>query len=133
MESNMKNIIFISVVLILSAFSANAQQRLSVFMEQEPITTLFELIERQTGSRIFCTPGEADTLKVTINIANREPFLILSEALQETPFRVTEFGNNFFILKENNIITTLPENYYITETYNQTLGNLSYFNLLMVR
>ena len=95
----MKQIIYILAIAFLSVAPLVAQQRLTVDLERQPITRLFELIEQQTGSRIFCMPGEADTLTVTIRALNREPLDILREALQPTPYRVTEYRNMYFIQK----------------------------------
>ena len=115
----MSRFFYISTVIFMFISPLSAQQRLSVEMEQQPITTLFHLIEQQTGSLIYYTPGEADTLKISIRATDRETLYILRDALQGTPFRVTKFQNDFFILKDKELITSLPDNYYIRETYRE--------------
>ena len=118
----MNRIIYISVIVFLYVAPSVAQQRLNVEMEQQPITKLFEFIEHQTGSRIYCTPGEADTLIVTIRTSGKEPLYILQEALQGTPYRVSKFRNVYFILKDKELFVPLFDNYYITETYQEESG-----------
>ena len=103
-------------LVMLSVVPAVAQQRLNITIDKQPITSLFEMIEQQTGSKIYCIPGEVDTLKVTVNAVNREPLLILQDALKETPYTVTKYRDAFFILKDKEIINSLPDNYYITDT-----------------
>ena len=111
----MNRIIYVSIALFFFILPSVAQQRLSVELEQRPITDLFHLIEQQTGSLIYYTPGEADTLKITVRATNMDALQILREALQRTPFRVTKYQNDFFILKDKELITTLPDNYVIAE------------------
>jgi len=112
----MNRMIYISVFIFFSVLQAVAQQRLSLELERQPVTRLFGWIEQQTGSRIYCMPGEADTMTVTVRAVNREPLDILREALQSTPYRVTGYGNMYFILKEREFFIPLFDNYYITET-----------------
>jgi len=126
----MNRIIYLSIIIFLSVAPVVAQQRISVNMEQQPVIRLFEMIEQQTGARIHCTPGEADTLKVTVKAVNREPLYILREALQGTPYQVAEYQNVFFILKNREIITSLPEQYYITETYMEEIDEMAMKSLL---
>ena len=116
----MKRIIYILVILIFYFAGAVAQQRFDIELDRQPIARLFEWIEKQTGSRIYCTPGEADTLKVTIRATNLSPLDILREALQGTSYRVTGFRNMYFIQKEKDFFIPLFDNYYITETHQKT-------------
>lgn len=118
----MNRIIYISFLVFLSVAPSVAQQRISVEMEQQPIVQLFKLIEQQTGAHIYCTPGEADTLMVTIRAAGKEPLHILQESLQGTQYRVSVFRNTYFILKDWDFFIPLFDNYYITETYQEENG-----------
>ena len=111
----MNRIIHISIALFIYISSSVAQQRLSVELNRQPISNLFDLIEQQTGSLVYYTPGEADTLTVTVRVIDMDALQILREALQKTPFRVTKYQNDFFILKDKELITTLPDNYFIAE------------------
>ena len=111
----MNRIIYISAILFLFVAPSVAQQRLSVELFQQSVTDLFDMIEQQTGARIFCTPGEADTMKITILATDQEPLQILREALRGTPFHVTGYQNIFFILNNKEMITSLPNNYFISE------------------
>ena len=118
----MNRIIFISFIVFLSVIQSIAQQRISVEMERQPIGRLFELIERQTGSIIYYSPGEADTLLVTIRATGKEPLNILQEALQGTQYKVSAFRNVFFILKDRELFIPLFDNYYKTESYREESG-----------
>jgi len=113
----MKRIISIVVIVFIFLVPVVAQQRISVELDQQPVALLFEWIEQQTCSRIFCTPGEADTLTVTIKATNREPLDILQEALQGTSYRVTGYRNRYFIQKEKEFFIPLFDNHYFTETH----------------
>jgi len=112
----MKRIIFLLIIAVFSVLPAVAQQRFSVEMERQPVTRLFEWIEKQTGSRIYCTPGEADTLMISIKAINQTPLDILREAMQSASYRVTEYRNMYFIQKEKEFFIPSFTNYYIAET-----------------
>jgi len=110
-----RRIIYISVIACLSGLPLMAQQRLTVDFVRQPAAKLFELIEKQTGATIYCTPGEADTLTVSVRATNREPLQILQEAFQGTPYRVSKHRNMFFILKDKELITAFPDRYVIVD------------------
>ena len=126
----MKRNIYILIIFLLSVFQAVAQQRISVELDRQPITRLFEIIERQTGSRIYCTPGEADTLKVTIMATNLDPLDILREALQPTPYKVTRHRNAYYIHREKEFFIPMLDNFYITETVQEKINEIDKKTLL---
>jgi len=126
----MNRFLHISFFIFLSVASSFAQQRISVEMKRQSIADLYDLIERETGSRIFCTPGEADTMKVTVSISNSEPLRILQEVLKETPYQVTKYQNIFYILKNKEIITSLPEDYIFTEDHQVEIAEIVLKSLL---
>ncbi len=111
----MHKVFCISVIAYLCVLPSVAQQRLSIELNQQPVTKLFELIEQQTGMHIYCTPDEMDTLKISVDVVNQEPLHILRKALQNTSYRVAIYRDNFFILKDKELVTALPEDYYVTE------------------
>ena len=110
-----RRIIYITVITSWLVGPLMAQQRISVELNRQPILRLFELIENQTDASIFCTPGEADTLKISVKATNSEPLPVLQEALQGTPYKVSKHRNMFFILKEKELITALPDRYIIVD------------------
>jgi len=120
----MNRIIFNTIIFLFSVLPTVAQQRISVELDQQPVTLLFEIIEQQTGARIYCTPGEADTLTVTIKATNREPLDILREALQPTSYRVTAYRNMYFIQKGKEFLIPLFNHYYITETTQEKITEM---------
>ena len=117
----MKRTVCMLNIILLSVVQLFAQQRLTIEIDRLPIYRLYDWIEEQTGSRIYCAPGEADTLTVTVRAVNREPLEILQEALQRTPYRVTKYRNMYFIQKEREFFVPLFDNYYITERQQEPL------------
>jgi len=108
----MKKILYISLFLTLTGFSGLAQQRVTVRLEERPMSELLEAIERQTNYRIFCAPEVSDSLIVTIDETNVEPLALLRRTLQGTPFQLSVFQNAIYIIRDRTLVTTLPESFY---------------------
>ena len=108
----MKKSLHILLFLMLSGLSAFAQQRVTVRLEERPMSELFDAIEKQTDYRIYCAPEVSDSLTVSVNETNVDPLRLLIQTLQETSFQVSVFQNAVYIIDNRNIITVLPESFY---------------------
>ena len=108
----MKKYFFISLILMLFSGYIYAQQRVTIRLNERPMSELFEAIEKQTDYRIYCTPEVSDSLTISIYETNAEPLKLLRQALQETSFQVSVFQNAVYIINNRTLITTLPESFY---------------------
>ena len=109
----------IFVIIYLPVLTATAQQRLNVELDRQPIVILFERIENLTGSRIYSADKDVDTLKISVRAVNQEPLDILKEALKNTPYKASKFRNDFFILKDKELVTFLPDNFFFFDEYRE--------------
>ncbi|MDR0438590.1 MAG: TonB-dependent receptor, partial [Bacteroidales bacterium] len=108
----MKKILYIAFILMCPCISGIAQQRVTIRLDNQPMNELFEAIEKQTNYRIFCAPEVSDSLMVTLNETNADPFALLRKTLQDTEFRLSVFQDAIYIIENRTLITTLPENFY---------------------
>jgi hypothetical protein len=93
-------------LLLCVAAVCFAQQPVDlVELNQRPAHELFDRIEAQTRYRIFYTGSAVDSLQVTVRGA--DPFDLLQQAFRNTGYNVSRFQDNFFILKNQNLVTTL--------------------------
>ncbi|MCD7977448.1 MAG: carboxypeptidase-like regulatory domain-containing protein, partial [Tannerellaceae bacterium] len=108
----MRKTIYTILSLFLFLNLMEAQERISVQLEEQPINSLFLEIEQQTPYRIFCNPEDTDSLFVTVHAMNEEPVQILETALKNTGLTLSVFNNHLFILKDRILLTSLPEGYF---------------------
>jgi len=108
----MKNYLYTLLLLAFFSLSGLAQQRVTVQLDKQPISKLFDAIEQQTSYSIFCNQEVADSLIVSINETNADPLALLRRALQRSVLQVSVFEDDIFIIKDKVLITALPESYY---------------------
>jgi len=121
----MKNLL-ITCVLTLSCFSGFAQQQVTVQLTERPMYELIEIIQKQTGYRVYCAPEVSDSLIVSVNETHAEPLALLRKTLQNTDFQLSVFKNAVYIIKGKTLIVALPESYY-HKTSTDTVSALPVF------
>ena len=52
---------------------------------------------------------------VSVHSEKEEPLVALRRALEGTPFQVSSYGGAFFVLRDNTLMTSLPENFFLRE------------------
>ena len=104
--------LLLTIIWASIGFSGLAQQRVTIRLNDSPIVTLFEAIEKQTDYRIFCTPDDMDSMKITVDETDIEPMNLLRKALTGTSYRPSVFQHSIFIIKDKDLITNLPESFY---------------------
>ncbi|MDL2255439.1 TonB-dependent receptor [Parabacteroides sp. OttesenSCG-928-G06] len=105
----------IIIVLFLSAFfiCAHAQQSITLKMSNVKPERLFEAIERQSGSVIYCNPAEMDSLSLSVDCRDVLPVEVLRAAFEGTEFKVSVYGDKYlFVLKDKELVTELSEDYF---------------------
>jgi len=107
----MKHTIYITVILLFNTLFSFTQEKISVNLENRLITELFEIIENQTEYRIYAHTEDTDSLLVSVNSSNQDVPEVLRQALQNTDLKVSSFEKALFILKDKELITSLPEGY----------------------
>jgi len=108
----MKKNILISLIFWLYCLSGFAQQTVTVRLDRQPMSELFDAIEKQTDYQIYCTAEVSDSLVVSVNETNADPLALIQNALQKTSFKISVFQNDVYIIKERTLITVLPESFY---------------------
>lgn len=107
----MRKKLIIIPLLCLFATSVFAQQKVTVRMEQQLLTDLFEVIEQQTNYRIYSLPANTDSVRVSINAIEEEALIVLQLALEKTSLKASHYANRIFIT-DDDLITSLPEGYF---------------------
>lgn len=100
------------ISLFLFSVGINAQQKVSVHLEQRLVTELFDAIEQQTDCKIYYQPVHTDSLFVTIQATGEDALAVLEKALQGTGLNVAQYGASVFVTNQVKIITSLPEDYF---------------------
>lgn len=100
----MKAICLITFIFCTSLLTFS-QQKISVDITQKPVFELFEEIEKQTDYKVYCIPSEMDTIIVTIRCHEEAPLPVLKMIFANTDFRISEFENTFFVLKDKSLVT----------------------------
>ncbi|MDL2264857.1 TonB-dependent receptor [Parabacteroides sp. OttesenSCG-928-G07] len=118
----MRRKLIIIPVLFLFVVSVFAQQKVTVRMEQQLLTDLFEVIEQQTNYRIYSLPADTDSLRISVNVVDEEVLTVLQQALERTSLKVSQYANSFFIT-DSELITSLPEGYFDRERAIETEGS----------
>ncbi|MDR0430993.1 MAG: TonB-dependent receptor [Tannerellaceae bacterium] len=111
-----KATILLSALLCVSI--AWAQHKVTISLQQDLIEKLFHAIEQQTNYRVHSDPANTDSLRVTINCVDMEPVEALRQALQKTLLKVSAFENDLFVLEGKELITSLPESFYLRKRKN---------------
>ncbi|MCD8185498.1 MAG: hypothetical protein LUD68_03305 [Rikenellaceae bacterium] len=108
----MKNtfIFLLFFAVFIPVFSGSAQQRLDVQLTDRPVRELFGLIEEHSGWRVFAPQDEElDSLLVTVRRSGILPQELLAEVLEDSPYEVSVYRQNLFVLRERRLITTVSE------------------------
>ena len=122
----MKKYLHISLILMLLSVSGYAQQRVTVRLDNRPMSELFEIIKNQTNYRIYCASEVSDLLIISVDEMNVEPLALIRRMLQNTNFQLSTFQNAIYIIENRTLITTLPESFYTktrTEIYDVSVNN----------
>jgi len=109
----MKKLFHIFILLLLCTTWGYTQERISVQSDSRlTLSKVFEMIEGQTSYRIYCLPEHSDSLFVSVNVINEEPFNVLEQLLQGSNLKVSQYRNNLFITDNIPLVTVLPEGYF---------------------
>jgi len=111
----MRKRLFILLIFLFCIFSTSAQQKISIALDKCLIEELFEVIESQTDYKIYSNPEDIRNLQISVNAANEEPLEIIKKALLGTSLKVSVHKNVFFITREKELMTFLPEGYDVTQ------------------
>ena len=112
----MRKSLYIGMVMcLLSGWTARAQRTVDLDFRQVTLNVLFDAIERQTGQPVYRQPLETDSMVVSVHSEKEEPLVALRRALEGTPFQVSSYGGAFFVLRDNTLMTSLPENFFLRE------------------
>lgn len=112
----MRKSLYIGMVMcLLSGWTARAQRTVDLDFRQVTLNVVFNAIERQTGQPVYRQPLETDSMVVSVHSEKEEPLVALRRALEGTPFQVSSYGGAFFVLRDNTLMTSLPENFFLRE------------------
>lgn len=84
-------------------------------IRQATLNIVFDAIERQTGCPVYRQPLETDSLVVSIHCEKGDALTALRRVLAGSPFQVSAYGGAFFVLKDNALMTSLPEDFFFRE------------------
>ena len=105
------------IILLLLSGGLWAQQKVTLDAVQRPASEIFGSIARQSGYTVYYNPAETDSLLLTVQCTDYTPETALQQALEGTPFHVSVFENKYiFILKDRQLTTQLPEDYFTVRT-----------------
>ena len=107
----------LAVLFLTIASMCLAQEKVTMDVDRQPANDVFRLIEQQTGYTIYCILSETDSLLLTIQCENETPESALKKALEGTSFVVSVYEDNYiFVLKDKQINTQLPDDYFTVRT-----------------
>jgi len=127
----MRNYLYILIIILCQSIEGVAQEaKISLHIEQRPITELFDAIENKTPYHIFCLPENSDSLLVSVNVTNADVLLALEQALEGSSLRLAQYGKYLFITENIELQTALPTAYFkedvlITENEQDVTGLFS--------
>lgn len=112
----MNNKLYIILLFFLGcSVVAGAQHPVTVHLNSRPIIELFNAIEKQTDLHVYFHPEDTTSTKVTINAVAEEAVDVLKKALETTNLKVTLFEKSLIITQNHELITSLPDNFYLNE------------------
>ena len=88
---------------------------------QQPASEIFGSIARQSGYTVYYNPLETDSLLLTVQCTDLTPESALNQAFEGTPFNFSVFDKYIFILKDRQLYTHLPEDYFTLRTRRQDM------------
>jgi hypothetical protein len=97
--------ILLPLLLSVAAVCFAQQPVDGIELNGRPAHELFDRIEAPGRHRVFYTDAAVDSLPVTVR--GVDPFDLLQQAFRNTKYRVSRFQDNFFILENRNLVTTL--------------------------
>ena len=110
-----KSLYIVMMMCLLSGWTARAQRTVDLDFRQVTLNVVFDAIEWQTGQPVYRQPLETDSMVVSVHSEKEEPLVALRRALEGTPFQVSSYGGAFFVLRDNTLMTSLPENFFLRE------------------
>jgi hypothetical protein len=121
----MKKFILTGILFLLccSYSEIKAQQTLTLHKDSLALESLLKFVETNSAYHIYA--GDIDlSLKVFAGAENVSPLELLKKALAGTPYHVSEYDNNLFILKEKELETFFPHSSSHKDTINRETGFL---------
>lgn len=91
---------------------STAQQKITVRIDNRPVTELFDEIEKQTDYRVYCLPEETDSLYISVDATGEEPAGAIRAALKGTEMKVSVAGKHIFVVEGIELSASLPEGYF---------------------
>lgn len=110
-----KSLYIVMMMCLLSGWTVRAQRTVDLDFRQVTLNVVFDAIERQTGQPVYRQPLETDSMVVSVHSEKEEPLVALRRALEGTPFQVSSYSGAFFVLRDNTLMTSLPENFFLRE------------------
>lgn len=102
----MKKILLLILTSLLFTFQINAQEAISVKADSIAVEKLVEQIQAKVPFKIYTVIDS--TFIVSLEAVNEDPIRILEKTFVGTPYKISVFGNNLFILKDVELVTTFP-------------------------
>ena len=115
----MKRTIITCIIVFLSAAASIClcQEKVTLNFVQQSANEIFHSIAQQSGYIVYYNPLETDSLLLTIQCENETSETALKQAFEGTPFHVSVFEDKYiFILKDKQINTQLPEDYFVVRS-----------------
>jgi len=100
-------ILFIFILLCGIFFGANAQQTVSMPKDSITVEALLSLLETKTSYRVFADIDSS--FNVFIEAGETPSIAVLEKALSGTPYHVSVYDNNLFILKGDVLDTNFSQ------------------------
>ncbi len=94
---------YILLLIVLIHPKITAQQSFSMLKDSVSVDTLMQVIEANSSYRVYT--DIVQPFNVFVKADHVDPLLLLKDALQETPYKVSVYGSNLFILKEKELKT----------------------------
>lgn len=103
----------IALILVFATSSAFAQQRnISGNFSNATFESLVKSIEQQTPYRFYYNHLHTDSITVNVD-ANNEPVdKVLEKAFTGTPLHYSIYGNNVYVARDRQMMTSLPVDFF---------------------
>lgn len=106
-----KSLYIVMMMCLLSGWTVRAQRTVDLDFRQVTLNVVFDAIERQTGQPVYRQPLETDSMVVSVHSEKKSPWWRCGVRWR-TPFQVSSYGGAFFVLRDNTLMTSLPENFF---------------------
>ncbi|MEJ0033463.1 MAG: carboxypeptidase-like regulatory domain-containing protein [Bacteroidota bacterium] len=100
------------LVLVVTSASAQKSNTVTGSFSAATFESFVKTIEQQTNFKFYYDHLQTDSLSITVSASNDSIGNVLDIAFSGTPLHYSVYGNNVFVIKDRQMMTTLPADFF---------------------